>query len=188
MADTSLRPKALLAAGIFVLTTTVLLVLVVRLVTPPSIVVRLGGDPVYTGAIRPSLTFAEAAVLITTAFTAGVSAAVLYLEGRHTPSSAERSIESNPKGPSHRGSDPKPTDELLEARRRDWEETADRLADTELAVYEVILEADGVLPQSEIVEETEFSKATVSRTLDTLEAKELIERKRRGVGNVVLLR
>ena len=51
-----------------------------------------------------------------------------------------------------------------------------------------VLEADGVLPQREIVEQTDLSKATVSRTLDSLEAKSLLERKARGTGNVVLLR
>jgi len=54
-------------------------------------------------------------------------------------------------------------------------------------VYKTVLDADGVLPQSEIVDQTELSKATVSRTLDSLEAKDLVERKRRGMGNTVLL-
>ncbi|WP_434530062.1 helix-turn-helix transcriptional regulator (plasmid) [Haloarcula sp. NS06] len=50
-----------------------------------------------------------------------------------------------------------------------------------------MLDADGVLPQSEIGDRTDLSKATVSRTLDSLEARDLVERKRRGMGNIVLL-
>jgi uncharacterized membrane protein len=50
-----------------------------------------------------------------------------------------------------------------------------------------VLEASGELPQRDIVEGTELSKATVSRTLDTLESKDLVERKRKGMGNVVVL-
>lgn len=80
-----------------------------------------------------------------------------------------------------------PSSELLEARKREWEQTADRLADKEREVYQILLEADGVLPQGEIVDESDLSKASVSRALDSLEVKNLVERKRRGMGNVVLL-
>ena len=38
------------------------------------------------------------------------------------------------------------------------------------------------------VDRTDLSKATVSRMLDSLESKQLLERKRRGMGNVVVLR
>jgi uncharacterized membrane protein len=186
MTDTSLQPRALLAAGSFVLATTALLVLVFRLITSPSIVVTLGGETVYAGTTRPTLSLVDTVALTTMAFVSGVSASVLLFEGHSTSSSDELPTESRPSD-TGRDHDLESTNELLEARRREWEETADRLANTERTVYEVVLEADGVLPQSEIVEKVEFSKATVSRTLDTLEAKELIERKRRGVGNVVLL-
>ncbi|WP_336326124.1 helix-turn-helix transcriptional regulator [Halovenus sp. HT40] len=82
---------------------------------------------------------------------------------------------------------PAPSEQLLEVRKEEWEETADRLANKEQTVYEIVLEADGVLPQSEIVEQADLSKASVSRALDGLEAKQLVERKRRGMGNVIIL-
>jgi uncharacterized membrane protein len=85
------------------------------------------------------------------------------------------------------GGDPAPSEQLLEVRKQEWEETADRLANKERDVYEAVLEADGVLPQSDIVDRTALSKASVSRALDGLEAKQLLERKRRGMGNVVIL-
>ena len=79
------------------------------------------------------------------------------------------------------------TKDILDARREEWEETVTRLANSEKRVYRAVLDSDGVLPQSEIVEQTDLSKATVSRTLDSLEAKDLVERKHRGMGNVVVL-
>lgn len=57
-----------------------------------------------------------------------------------------------------------------------------------ISIYRVVLDAGGELPQREIVEGTDLSKATVSRTLDTLESKNLLERKRNGMGNVVVLK
>jgi hypothetical protein len=76
--------------------------------------------------------------------------------------------------------------DILDPEER-WGETVDRLHNNEETVYTVVLEAGGKLPQRDIVEGTELSKATVSRTLDTLESKDLVERKRKGMGNVVVL-
>ena len=55
-------------------------------------------------------------------------------------------------------------------------------------IYETILESDGIIEQSEIVEKTGLPKANVSRGLDLLESKGLAERRRRGTGKVVLLK
>ncbi|WP_367175230.1 helix-turn-helix transcriptional regulator [Haloarcula rubripromontorii] len=79
------------------------------------------------------------------------------------------------------------SNELLPARRQAWEPVSERLASNEELVYKTVLDADSVLLQSEIVDRTDISKATVSRTLDSLETRDLIERKRRGMGNVVRL-
>jgi len=61
------------------------------------------------------------------------------------------------------------------------------LKDNEETIYSLLSDTDGEPPQREIVEETSLLKATVSRTLDSLEHKSLVERKRRGMGNVVRL-
>ena len=42
--------------------------------------------------------------------------------------------------------------------------------------------------QSDIAEKTGFDKVKVTRVLDRLEGKQLIERKRRGMTNIVILR
>ncbi|WP_135363990.1 DUF7343 domain-containing protein [Halosimplex halophilum] len=74
-----------------------------------------------------------------------------------------------------------------ESRREEWEAAAERLTGNEETVFRLVLDAGGELPQREIVEETDLSKATVSRTLDALEHRDLLERKRRGMGNLVTL-
>ena len=48
--------------------------------------------------------------------------------------------------------------------------------------------AQGTMFQSDIVEKVGFDKVKVTRILDRLEGKQLIERKRRGMTNVVILK
>jgi len=77
---------------------------------------------------------------------------------------------------------------ILEERKKRWGGISKRLKDDERKIYETILESDGIIEQSEIVEKTGLPKANVSRGLDLLESKGLAERRRRGTGNVVLLK
>ena len=78
--------------------------------------------------------------------------------------------------------------QTLEERRKSWEEISKTLKDDERKVYEVILEAGGMINQSELPEKTGLSKTSVSRALDLLESRGLVERRRRGMGNVLLLK
>jgi DNA-binding transcriptional ArsR family regulator len=75
----------------------------------------------------------------------------------------------------------------LEERRKVWDEVSGTLKDDEKKVYEVMIEA-GIVNQSELPEKTGLSKTAVSRCLDLLEGRGLVERRRRGMGNVVSLR
>ncbi|ACV49339.1 helix-turn-helix transcriptional regulator [Halomicrobium mukohataei] len=183
MSDESRDRRALVAAGIFVAATAVTVAIAARLVTPPSITVAMGDATVRAGRVGPSLRPGDAIALTVAAFAAGASATVLLVDGEPV-SPADRPV-TEPDDPAD--SEQTAPSELLAARRSEWEEIADRLANNERLVYEAVLDADGVLPQSEIVERTDVSKATVSRALDNLEARDLIERKRRGMGNVVVL-
>ena len=58
----------------------------------------------------------------------------------------------------------------------------------EKQVMILILDNEGSIFQSDLVKETGFGKVKVTRILDMLEAKELIERRRRGMTNVVMLK
>lgn len=58
----------------------------------------------------------------------------------------------------------------------------------EKKIFNLIKENSGTIFQSELIEKTEFSKVKISRILDRLEGKGVIERRRRGMTNVVILK
>jgi len=58
----------------------------------------------------------------------------------------------------------------------------------EKKVIELIKAEGGVLFQAELKEKLEIGKVGMTRLLDKLESKELIERKRRGMNNIVVLK
>lgn len=58
----------------------------------------------------------------------------------------------------------------------------------EKAVYDRLVEADGMLFQSDIVDKTGMTKVKVTRILDRLEGRKIVERHRRGMTNVVILK
>lgn len=62
------------------------------------------------------------------------------------------------------------------------------LDNDEKKVIYAIKEKEGTIFQSELIEKTGFSKVKISRILDRLEGKGLIERRRRGMTNVVILK
>jgi len=202
----SLSGRHLFAAVVFVSST---VVLAVQLINPSPVVVSIGDSGTNVAELGGYFRHREVAVIAVAATLLGSSGTYLLIaDGSDTdidresvragvdPVEPAAGMEqaavggaSTPAAPSADGGDPEvaPSDELLEARRQEWSETAERLANNEQDVYEAVLEADGVLPQSEIVDQLDCSKATVSRALDSLETKNLVERKRRGMGNMVLL-
>ena len=62
------------------------------------------------------------------------------------------------------------------------------MKEDEQKIYQAIIEAGGIIEQSELPEKTGLSKASVSRALDLLESRGLVEKRRRGMGNIVLLK
>ncbi|MBM3200728.1 MarR family transcriptional regulator [Candidatus Woesearchaeota archaeon] len=62
------------------------------------------------------------------------------------------------------------------------------LSQDEKTVFEKVIESEGSIFQSDLVDKTSFPKVKVTRVLDRLEGKGLIERKRRGMTNVVILK
>lgn len=69
-----------------------------------------------------------------------------------------------------------------------WFEKLKSLKDDEKMIYKLLIDADGTMFQSEIVEKTELSKVKVTRTLDKLESRRLLERRRRGLTNIIVLK
>ena len=76
----------------------------------------------------------------------------------------------------------------LEAKLGSLEPKVKSLSKNEGRIYSLVKERGGVLFQSEIVEALGLPKSTVSITLDRLEAKGLIEKRKRGMSNVIVAR
>ncbi len=77
---------------------------------------------------------------------------------------------------------------VLEERKKRWGELSKTLKTDEQKIYSTLLEAEGVLSQAEVLKKTELPKANVSRALDMMESKGIVEKKRRGMGNMVFLK
>ena len=63
-----------------------------------------------------------------------------------------------------------------------------KLDDREKKVVRMLQEENGVIFQKTLMEKMEIGKVGITRLLDKLEAKQIIERKRRGMNNVVVLK
>ena len=58
----------------------------------------------------------------------------------------------------------------------------------ERTLLQRVIDADGSIFQAELVEKSGLGKVKVTRVLDRLEGKGLVERKRRGMTNIVVLK
>ncbi len=77
---------------------------------------------------------------------------------------------------------------LVEGSKEKWSKNLKKLSGDEKTVYENLMGSEGVIFQTDLVEQSGFPKAKVSRILDKMEAKGLLERKRRGMANAVVLK
>lgn len=87
------------------------------------------------------------------------------------------------------GKEEKITKETMSKRitKEDYREIFNTLNEDEKFIFEKIIEEQGTIYQSDLVDKSKFTKVKVTRILDKLEGKGLIERKRRGMTNVVVL-
>ncbi|GGL66662.1 helix-turn-helix transcriptional regulator [Halocalculus aciditolerans] len=191
MDSPALRNVHLLAAVVFVAS---VLVLAVQLITPLPIVVSLGESGTQTARVGQYFAYDDVAVVVVASVLSGASATYLVLHdrahrlvdqlGNADPESHPR---PEPNGGTETGDGGERDGEDGSSRREQWEKTAESLKNNEATVYTLLIEAGGERPQRELVEETDLSKATVSRTLDKLENRGLVERKRSGMGNTIRL-
>jgi uncharacterized membrane protein len=75
-----------------------------------------------------------------------------------------------------------------EKPKKDYSVAMKELDEEERATLTKVIDSDGTIFQSQIVEDLGYPKAKVTRILDKLEGKGLIERRRRGMTNVVILK
>lgn len=72
--------------------------------------------------------------------------------------------------------------------KKNFQKILDTLDKDEKLVFEKIIDEQGTIFQSDLVEKTNFTKVKVTRILDKLEGRGIIERKRRGMTNIVILK
>lgn len=76
--------------------------------------------------------------------------------------------------------------EMTEKKEK-LDEAIKALDEDEQKIYETV-KSSGAIFQSELVEKSGFTKVRVTRILDRLEARNLVERKRRGMTNIVTVK
>lgn len=67
-------------------------------------------------------------------------------------------------------------------------EVLEKLSIEEKTVYDAVGKTEGSAYQSDLIKTTGFSKVRMTRILDRLESKGIVERKRRGMTNIVVLK
>ena len=78
-------------------------------------------------------------------------------------------------------------DEVAEAKKEEAKENLKLLNKEEKILYNLITK-EGSMFQADLVDKSQMGKVKVSRLLDGLEGKNIIERKRRGMNNIVILK
>jgi uncharacterized membrane protein len=146
-------------------------VIALKLIQPASLKVYVGsgGNATLVTSIPGLYTFGDVLVVFFSTLVAGISATFIL--------TSKKNSGIQPLG-----------EMVLSERREKWLEISKTLKDDEMKVYQTVLDAGGILNQGDLVTQSGLSKATVSRTLDLLESKGLVEKRRRGMGNVILLK
>ncbi|MDP1728865.1 MAG: MarR family transcriptional regulator, partial [archaeon] len=73
-------------------------------------------------------------------------------------------------------------------QKKDLSKVMQKLTEEEKLVLKIVQESEGSIFQSSLVEKTNMNKVKVTRILDRLEGLDVIERKRRGMTNMVILK
>jgi len=156
------RGWTLIAAGVFMAS---IFVVALKLMNPTEIHIYLEGQETVLSQVLRDYTVYDLAMVIVAAFLSGLSAMYLLLHD------GTGSVE--------------PPYKQKIAR---YEAILPTLKEDEQKVFRAVLESDGMVPQSELSEMTGVSKSNVSRALDLLESRGYVERRRRGMGNIIFLK
>lgn len=141
-------------------------VLFSKLMIPSTVQVIFQGESTFTKTIPNLYTLPDVILLVVSSFTLGISA-------YHLLSSS---------------SSPSPGAVTENKNKEKWENILMNLKNDEQTIFRALLEAEGTMFQSELVEKTGLPKSTVSLALDKLEARGLLERRRHGMSNAVVLK
>jgi len=146
-------------------------IIALKLLQPASVGIYVGsaGNAILIGTAPGLYTFDDVLVVFAASLVAGASTTVLLLQWT-------------------KESSPTFSEAILNDRKAKWTEISRTLKDDQVKVYQAILDVGGLVSQRELVEKTTLSKATVSRALDLLESRGLVEKRRRGMSNMILLK
>lgn len=159
----NLRGRSLLVASLFMVS---VFIIALKLMNPTEVHIFLEGEETVLSQVMHNFTLYDVTMLITAALTAGISCTYLLLFDRRV---ATGDIAFNDK-------------------RSSYEKVLPTLKDDEAKVFKAVLNSDGIIAQSELSGITNVSKSNVSRALDMLESRGYVERRRRGMGNIIVLK
>lgn len=141
-------------------------VIVLKLMNPTEVHIFLEGEETVLSRVMRNYTLFDVILLIASALLAGISGTYLLLFDRGTP--LGEMVFSN--------------------RRTEYERVLPTLKDDEQKVFRAVLDSEGIIAQSDLSKLTGVPKSNVSRALDILESRGYVERRRRGMGNIVILK
>ena len=178
--------KTLFAAAVFVAS---VLVLALKLLNPTPVQILVEGNTAIAAQVPGLFTYADVFVIAVALVLMSVSGTYILLHDSTAPASAAPASAAPASAADiiAAAAPASAADIILEERRQRWEGVAKTLKDDEQTLFKAIIE-EGIVHQSELVEKTGLPKSNVSRALYGLESRGLIERRRRGMGNVILLK
>lgn len=62
------------------------------------------------------------------------------------------------------------------------------LSEEENKIYSLLKDNKGSMYQSDLIRKTDFTKVQITRILDKMESDDILERRRRGMANIVVLK
>jgi len=84
--------------------------------------------------------------------------------------------------------DPQSDIKIKKINKKSYLNVLSELSKEEKLIFEIIIDSNGSIYQSSLVNKTKLTKVKITRILDKLEGQNLIERKRRGMTNIVILK
>lgn len=145
--------------------------LALKLISTASIQISIEGEQIVSQSVEGIFLYQDVIMLIAAAIIMGACAGYLAMSFSKVPQETGAPV----------------AEAILDERKKSWGSIARTLSDQERLIYDLVLESEGIMLQSDIVSATSLSKSTVSRTLDMLESKGLVEKRRRGMGNIIML-
>ena len=159
----NIRGRSLLIACLFLVS---VFILGLKLLNPTEIHIYLEGEETVLSQVMRNYSLYDVAVLIGSAFLAGISGTYLLLFDGGTSTGVQ----------------------VYNNKRTEYERVLPTLKDDEQKVFQAVLDSEGIIAQSDLSDLTGVSKSNVSRALDLLESRGYVERRRRGMGNIIILK